>query len=176
VADVAVYCKLKRLLTPKRRFLKICLDKDGSWKYIEWRRRKIMSCGDQNYGIWNTGCTSTTSNLTWGEYGYVYPNQLPNQTIIYQYVYDKEKKENPIIGGIDMKGLYDVYLIYAEDRHAPKIKTAIGVIADSDEDAKIKSGLMKEIDEKWDADYLTIIVNKIGDVKVKEKPKEVKQV
>lgn len=78
--------------------------------------------------------------------------------------------------GIEMKGLYDVYLVYGEDRKMIIKKVVTGVLADSDEDAKIKSGLMKEIKDDWDADYLTFIVRKIGDVKVKEKPKEVKQV
>lgn len=75
-----------------------------------------------------------------------------------------------------MKGLYDVYLVYGEDRKMIIKKVVTGVLADSDEDAKIKSGLMKEIKDDWDADYLTFIVRKIGDVKIKEKPKEVKQV
>ena len=75
-----------------------------------------------------------------------------------------------------MKGLYDVYLCYGEDRKSPVIKRAEGIIADSDEDAKIKSGLMAQVDASWDADYLTFIVNKIGDIKVKPKPQETKSV
>ncbi len=117
----------------------------------------------ENY-IWNNTVT-TTGITTTGIFNY-YPNDL---MLISQPIL--ERKE-----GIEMKGLYDVHLIYAEDRKSPIIKQKIGIIADSEEDAKIKSGLMKEIDDTWDADYLTFIVCKIGDVKVKEKPKEVKQV
>ena len=78
--------------------------------------------------------------------------------------------------GVEMKGLYDVYLIYGEDRADILLKRKEGIIASDDEDAKIKSGLMKDVQDSWDADYLTFIVRRIGDVKVKEKPKEVKQV
>ncbi len=80
------------------------------------------------------------------------------------------------IEGVEMKTLYNVYLVYGEDRKKPIIKQARGVIANNDEDAKIKSGLMKEVQEDWDADYLTFIVEEIGNVHIKERPKEVKQV
>ena len=72
--------------------------------------------------------------------------------------------------------LYDVYLVYAEDRKNPIVHRVFGVIARDEEDAKIKSGLMQQVQDDWDADYLNFICKEIGDVKVKEKPKEVKQV
>jgi len=77
-----------------------------------------------------------------------------------------------------MKGLYEVIGVYGEDRnnvliHRPEKSV---VLASGEEDAKMKSGIYGWIDAKWDADYLTIIVRKIGDVAVKEKPKEVKNV
>ena len=77
-----------------------------------------------------------------------------------------------------MKGLYEVILCYGEDRIKPIVVSApnVQVIAESDEDAKVKSGVYSLVKPEWDADYLTIIVSKVGDVKVKEKPKEVKQV
>ena len=78
--------------------------------------------------------------------------------------------------GVEMKGLYDVYLIYAEDRADILLKRKEGIIASDDEDAKIKSGLMKDVQDSWDADYLTFIVRRIGDVKVKARAQEVKQV
>lgn len=78
--------------------------------------------------------------------------------------------------GVEMKTLYDVYMVYAENRKKPVMEIKRGIIASDEEDAKIKSGLMKSVQEDWDADFLTFVVNKIGDVKVKEKPKEVKQV
>ena len=75
-----------------------------------------------------------------------------------------------------MKSLYKVTLCYGDDRKNPFVEEFVPIIADSDEDAKIKSGVFGKILSTWDADYLTIIVTKIGDVKVKERPKEVKQV
>lgn len=76
----------------------------------------------------------------------------------------------------DMKGLYDVYLCYGENRVKPIIEANLLIVADGEEDAKIKSGLMAKVDNTWDADYLTFIVRKIGDIKVKPKPSEVKNV
>lgn len=69
--------------------------------------------------------------------------------------------------------LYDVYLIYAENLTKPIVKKG-SAIARTDEDAKIKSGLMKEIDPQWDSDYLSILVKQIGVVRFKKKPTEVK--
>ena len=85
-------------------------------------------------------------------------------------------KKNKLPEGVEMKNLYEVYMIYAENRKSPVIHHEVGIIASDEEDAKIKSGLMKKIDEEWDADYLTFICKKIGEVKVKEKPKEVKNI
>jgi len=84
--------------------------------------------------------------------------------------------KNKIPEGIEMKTMYNVYLVYGEDRKKPVIHKQYGVIANSKEDAKIKSGLMKDINETWDEDYLTFIVEEIGEVKIKEKPKEVKSI
>jgi hypothetical protein len=93
--------------------------------------------------------------------------------------------KGPIIGspanvnkieGVEIMKLYDVYLVYAENRKNPYIKVYGGIVAKDPEDAKVKSGLMREIKEEWDADYLTFITREIGEVKVKEKPKEVKNI
>jgi len=81
--------------------------------------------------------------------------------------------------GIEMKNLYEVFLVYGEDRINPLIhRTADAgyVVAENDEDAKIKSGIFSMIKSEWDADYLTIIVHNLGAVKIKEKAKEVKNV
>lgn len=86
------------------------------------------------------------------------------------------EEKNKIPEGVEMKKLYSVYMIYGENRKQLIIKKKEDVIASDVEDAKIKSGLMKTISEEWDNDYLTFIVNEIGEVKVKEKPKEVKNV
>ena len=83
---------------------------------------------------------------------------------------------NPF-GGYPMKDdsalLYDVYMVYAENLTAPIVKR-ISVIAKTRDEAKLKSGLMKEVDNKWDVDYLTFIVNQIGTINYKPKPQEVK--
>lgn len=90
--------------------------------------------------------------------------------------FSSEEEKIKLPGGVEMKGLYDVYMIYAEDRKSFIKSVSVGVLANDEEDAKIKSGLMKSIEDEWDVDYLTFIVKYIGDVKVKEKPKEVKNV
>lgn len=75
-----------------------------------------------------------------------------------------------------MLGLYEVTMVYAEDRKNPVVFRELALIAASEEDAKIKSGFMSRVKSEWDADYLTFIVKKIGDIKVKAKPQEVKNV
>lgn len=87
-----------------------------------------------------------------------------------------EDTETKLPEGVELMTLYDVYMVYAENRKNPEMKLSTGVIASNEEDAKIKSGFMKSIKEGWDADYLTFIVKCIGEVKVKAKPKEVKNV
>ncbi|KKK97955.1 hypothetical protein LCGC14_2647560 [marine sediment metagenome] len=78
--------------------------------------------------------------------------------------------------GVEMKTLYEVWLVYAENRKKPIIMKKEGIIADNEEDAKIRSGLMKDINDTWDTDYLTVICIEVASVKVKSKPKEVKTV
>ncbi len=78
--------------------------------------------------------------------------------------------------GVEMKTLYEVWLVYAENRKKPIIMKKEGIIADNEEDAKIRSGLMKDINDTWDTDYLNIICIEVASVKVKSKPKEVKSV
>ena len=75
-----------------------------------------------------------------------------------------------------MKSLFKVTLCYGEDRKAPIVQEFSPVIAESEEDAKIKSGVYGAIDKSWDADFVTVLIQKIGDVRVKERAKEVKQV
>lgn len=89
---------------------------------------------------------------------------------------EETEEKNKLPEGVEMKKLYNVYMIYGENRKQLVIKKKDDVIASDEEDAKIKSGLMKTISEEWDNDYLTFIVHEIGEVKVKEKPKEVKNV
>jgi hypothetical protein len=132
-----------------------------------------MATGDWSYTM---SSTATTANLNWDYYSCPAQAYVPCPQNVYiggspinQPQIQEERRYN-------MKGLYDVYLCYGEDRKSPVIKRAEGIIADSDEDAKIKSGLMAQVDASWDADYLTFIVNKIGDIKVKPKPQETKSV
>jgi len=77
---------------------------------------------------------------------------------------------------VDIMFLYRVYLIYAADRKNPKIVTTGSTIAKDDEDAKVKSGVYLNIDAEWDADYITVVSEKVAEVKVKPKPQEVHQI
>jgi hypothetical protein len=138
-----------------------------------------MSTGDWPYGnVWPYGTsygtyTTTTTGGPWITYQPSYP-----QTIYPPTPQPKPQEESPKIKlpeGVVMKKLYEVYLVYGEDRKKPIVEKA-QVIADSDEDAKVKSGLMAKVNPEWDADYLTIAAVEIIEVKVKERPKEVKQV
>jgi hypothetical protein len=138
-----------------------------------------MSTGDWPYGnVWPSypytytyGANSTGG--PWITYQPVYP-----QTIYPPTPQPTPQEESPKINlpeGVEMKKLYEVYLVYGEDRKKPIVEKA-QVIADSDEDAKVKSGLMAKVNPEWDADYLTIAAVEIIEVKVKERPKEVKNV
>lgn len=82
----------------------------------------------------------------------------------------------PTKEGIEMKNLYEVFLVYGEDRKNPIVTKAENVIANDDEDARVKSGIYSKVEKEWDADYLTIIVRSLGAVKIKERAKEVKTV
>ncbi len=84
--------------------------------------------------------------------------------------------ENPTKEGIEMKNLYEVFLVYGEDRKNPIMSATERVIANDEEDARVKSGIYSIVDKSWDADYLTIIVRNLGAVKIKERAKEVKSV
>ena len=68
--------------------------------------------------------------------------------------------------------LFKVHLIYAEDLKKP-VHLMREVIAKTNEQAEIKSGLMKEIHEDWDAEYVTIHCESICEVKYKKKPEKV---
>jgi hypothetical protein len=93
---------------------------------------------------------------------------------------DRAKNKKLKIRGVEIMYLYDVWMIYAEDRKEPVVDNAIiehkQVIAKDEDDAKVKSGVMQLVEKHWDSDYLSFIVNEIGEVKVKEKPKEVKNI
>ena len=73
----------------------------------------------------------------------------------------------------ELMALYNVYMVYAEDRDNPDIFQAI-VVAENDEQARIKSGFVPR--KGWDLDYLTIFSKPICEVVVKEKPTEILQV
>ena len=89
---------------------------------------------------------------------------------------DEDIPKTKLPEGVEMKTLYEVWLVYAENRKKPIIMKKEGIIADNEEDAKIRSGLMKDINDTWDTDYLTVICIEVASVKVKSKPKEVKTV
>jgi hypothetical protein len=124
----------------------------------------------------------TLGNQQWCTGNYYYQTntipqyQIPTPQVVYIPVPQQEQEKSS--KGVEMKGLYEVILCYGEDRKNVYVVYAPNksVIAESDEDAKIKSGVYSLVKEEWDPDYLTILVRKIGDVKIKEKPKEVKNV
>jgi hypothetical protein len=125
-----------------------------------------------------TGCIAPNTTGNYWTFGYL-PQQYPPlsvqsdpQPFLEQY----REKNIPLPEGVVMKSLYKVTLCYGEDRKAPVVMEFDPVIADSDEDAKIKSGVYAAIDKEWDADFVTVLIQKIGDVKVKERVKEVRQV
>jgi hypothetical protein len=128
-----------------------------------------MSDGDIYYstitGNTNSTITGNPTGVTW--------TYCPTNSIL--LALDKEETKIKI-EGVEIMKLYDVYLVYAETRLAPFFMRKDNIIAKDPEDAKIKSGLMKEVLSHWDSDYLTFITKEIGEVKVKEKPKEVKNV
>jgi hypothetical protein len=77
---------------------------------------------------------------------------------------------------VDIMTMYDVYLVYGGDRKNIVVESALGVIAANGEDAKLKSGLMQKMQTEWDTAYVSFVVRPLGEVKVKPRPKEVKQV
>lgn len=125
--------------------------------------------------------TTPTSSTDWGTWASptlgwdvkpCRPEQYGNSVTI---TCDNLTKQ-PLKEGIEMKNLYEVFLVYGEDRKAPVISATERVIANDDEDARVKSGIYSKIEKEWDADYLTILVRNLGAVKIKEKAKEVKNV
>jgi len=110
---------------------------------------------------------------TWTEKPITYE---PVQQILAQPTWASIKLNEPLKEGIEMKNLYEVFLVYGEDRKNPIISATERVIANDDEDARVKSGIYSKVQKEWDADYLTIIVRDLGAVKIKEKAKEVKNV
>ena len=112
--------------------------------------------------------TSSAGTVTWDS-GYYRNQQQVYANVLYSQMQTPKKEENTM-------ELYTVYLIYAEDRKSPVVKRVDGVLAKNPEDAKVKSGLMKEVDAEWDSEFLTFIAEHIGTVAVKPRPTEVKSV
>jgi len=71
--------------------------------------------------------------------------------------------------------LYEVVLVNGGDRNDIQIINGGQIVAIDEEQAKMKSGVMAQIDESWDMDYVTIICRNIGRCMVEEKPIKVKQ-
>ena len=72
-----------------------------------------------------------------------------------------------------MAALYNIYLVYGGNRSKPIIVEKRNIVGSNSEDVKIKSGIMKEIQTDWDTEFVTIIIEKIGDVVLREKTKKV---
>ena len=136
-------------------------------------------CQDNSSG---TGYSWTTwAGTTYSPYPYwkIDPAPQPPQDIDVlraleeaTEAYEKFAKENKKNKEVDIMFLYRVYLIYAADRKNPQVITTGSTIAKDDEDAKVKSGVYQKIDAEWDADYITVVCEKVAEVKVKPKPQE----
>ena len=77
--------------------------------------------------------------------------------------------------GEDTMYLWQVFLVYGLGEVCSPCLPKY-VIADCEENAILKSKVHGDIPDDWDTDYVTILCVSIGGVKVKPKPKEVKQV
>jgi hypothetical protein len=73
----------------------------------------------------------------------------------------------------DLMALYEVFMVYGEDRDNPEVQHKF-VVADDSKQAELKSGLVA--DPAWDFDYVTMFSRPICEVNVKEKPLEVANV
>ncbi len=78
------------------------------------------------------------------------------------------------IGELKMANyLFRLTLVYGGNRNNIIVVEKNNVVASSVEEAKIKSGIMKEINSSWDTDFITLLAEKVGEVLVKEKTKKV---
>lgn len=145
----------------------------------------LDNCGVA-YGWTYTGTTSSATSDYWITYEYPTVSIPPGGLPAPLFDTDKKKlmdwyerhveKNKPLPRGVEMATLYKVTLCYAEDRKAPIVQEFPPVIATSPDDARLKSGVYSFVLTTWDEDYLTILTSVIGDVKVKSRPSEVKQV
>jgi len=72
--------------------------------------------------------------------------------------------------GVKMSTLFNIFLVYGENRLDPVVKQE-HIIAEDREEAKLKTSLRPT--KTWDIDFVTLIVSEIGDCTVKERPTEV---
>ena len=146
-----------------------------------------LKLSETGYNSTITYFNGTSSTGNWWDYSQ--PWQQPNLPPTFYQPYPKQftaeelkeiceklLKENKKNEEVDIMYLYRVYLIYAADRKNPVVVTTGSTIAKDDDDAKVKSGVYQKILPEWDADYVTIITEKVAEVKVKPKPQEVKTV
>ena len=97
----------------------------------------------------NTGAT------TGNHYGYIFTNDY--STGIYP--------DSWAFKGETMYYLWQVFLVYGKgDTCSPCMPKY--VVAKDMEEAKIKSGVYKEIPTTWDSEYVTILCLTLGEVKV----------
>jgi hypothetical protein len=81
----------------------------------------------------------------------------------------KEEKKKMV----EKMTLFEVMMVYGENRTAPIIETK-KVVAPDIEGAKARAGFIPQ--PEWDLDYYNLVVKPIIDVNVKEKPTEIKSV
>ena len=116
-----------------------------------------------NITVNTTGWTTVTAyENTWtGDSTNWYPHQSPPSDVNTNKLVEdfrkaqkdsrKRMKKKKKVGGVEYMTLYDVYLIYGENRKKPLVIRE-QVIARDEEDAKVKSGLMAKVESTWDND------------------------
>ena len=88
----------------------------------------------------------------------------------YSYMMENWKKLKS--KGETMYYLWQVFLVYGKGDTKQGLKSVCSpcmpkyVIAKDSEEAKIKSGVYKDIPDSWDSEYVTILCLTLGEVKV----------
>lgn len=96
------------------------------------------------------------------------------------YVFDWGKwSENSEVGIVRLSGekmedkmyLWEIWVIYTGDIGCPIVKVPVCgyTVAKDAEEAKLKSGAYKLVEDDWDKDYVTVMTKQICEVRVPKK-------
>ena len=83
----------------------------------------------------------------------------------YDFVTDDLTSPNSKSKGETMYYLWQVFLVYGKGDTCSPCMPKYAIAKDSEE-AKIKSGVYKDIPDSWDSEYVTILCLTLGEVKV----------